>query len=102
MSNSSSLPNEIAKRLPRYPAVPVVHVGRLATDLGFQRTGLARWLLADAYKRVQNQDIGAFALAVDAIDEKAESFYLHYGFTKLENRETSTRTLLLPISNTQP
>lgn len=92
------LPKEDARRLPRYPAVPLVTIGRLAVELRFQGTGLARWILADAYKRVKNSDVGAFALAVDAIDGEAESFYLRYGFIKVQSRKENERLLLLPIS----
>lgn len=93
------LPEAVAKRLPRYPVVPVIKIGRLAVDVAFQGTGLARSLLADAYKRVQNLDVGAFAIAVDAIDDDAESFYRHHGFLKMERREGSERLLLLPLRN---
>jgi len=89
---------EVARRLPRYPAVPLVTIGRLAVELRFQGTGLARWILADAYQRVKNSDVGAFAFAVDAIDGEAESFYLRHGFIKVQSRKENERLLLLPIS----
>ncbi|WP_417729872.1 GNAT family N-acetyltransferase [Rosistilla oblonga] len=91
------LPADVAKRLPRYPATPVIKIGRLAVAMAFQGTGLARALLADAYKRVLELDVGAFALAVDAIDDDAEAFYQHHGFLKLQSRTIGERLLLLPI-----
>ena len=92
------LPDELAKRLPRYPAAPVVTMGRLAVDRAYQGSGLARSLLVDAIYRVQKLEIGAFALTVDAKDEESEAFYLHHGFVKLESREGSGRTLALPVA----
>src|ERR1700691_1487201 len=34
------LPPEETKRLPRYPTLPAVRIGRLAVDVGFQGRGL--------------------------------------------------------------
>lgn len=93
------LSDDLAKRMPRYPVVPVVQIGRLAVEQSFQRQGIAKWMLIDAYRRVQGMAIGAFALSVEAIDDDAEAFYLHYGFTRLERRDESERMLILPISN---
>jgi len=42
------LPPEETKRLPRYPSVPAVRVGRLAVGQRFQGRGLGAALLADA------------------------------------------------------
>ncbi len=92
------LPEELAKRLPRYPVVPVIKIGRLAVDESFQGSGLARVLLVDVYSRIFDLDVGAYAVAVDAIDEHAEAFYLHHGFVKMQNREASDRLLVLPIN----
>ena len=44
----ADLPPEDAKRLPRYPTVPAVRIGRLAVDRRFQRRGLGEAMLADA------------------------------------------------------
>jgi GNAT superfamily N-acetyltransferase len=41
------LPPEETKRLPRYPAVPAVRIGRLAVEQRFQGRGLGGALLAD-------------------------------------------------------
>lgn len=91
------LPDDLAKRLPRYPVAPVVTMGRLAVDRSYQGCGLSRALLVDALYKVQNLEIGAFALMVDAKDEESEAFYLHHGFVKLESRDGNSRTLVLPI-----
>ncbi len=45
------LPPELSRRLPRYPTVPVVRLGRLAIDRDFQGNGLGGALLWDALRR---------------------------------------------------
>jgi GNAT superfamily N-acetyltransferase len=77
----SSLPEEIAKRLPRRP-LPVTLIGRLAVDLGYRDRKLGRRLLADALIRaaVTSRDVGAMAVIVDAKDDAARAFYERHGF----------------------
>lgn len=89
------LPAEITRRLPRYPSVPAVRMGRLAVDQAFKGQGLGGALLADALTRVVRSEIAAYALVVDAKDEKAADFYRHHGFL-----ETATKplTLFLPLA----
>lgn len=94
------LPDELIRRLPRYPVLPGILLGRLATDNNRQRMGIGQYLLIDALKRslqVSNQ-IGIVAVIVDAKDDKAAKFYEHFGFIKLP--ENSHR-LFLPISTIQ-
>jgi GNAT superfamily N-acetyltransferase len=89
-----ALPSELAKRLPRYPAVPAVLMGRLAIALGHQGKGLGSALIVDAATRVDRLGIGAFTLVVDAKDERAKVFYEANGFVSLPDEE---RRLCLPI-----
>jgi ribosomal protein S18 acetylase RimI-like enzyme len=88
------LPTEVAKRLPRYPTLPAVRVGRLAVDLRFQRRGLAELMLMNAVHRTLPDAAAAFALLVDAKNDAAVAFYRKYGFRAIEGRP---RTLFLPI-----
>lgn len=76
----TDLPEDMAGRMPRYPALPVARIGRLAVDQDFRGRKLGSALLADAVLRVADTDIGAFALVVDAKDEAAAAFYRHHGF----------------------
>ena len=90
-----ALPEDQAKGLPRID-VPVVLLGRLAVDTTMQGQGLGAFLLIDALRRAArvSEQIGIRAIEVDAIDEPARQFYLHYGFTPLvDNR----RHLYLPL-----
>jgi ribosomal protein S18 acetylase RimI-like enzyme len=91
----SELPLAMAKRLPRYPSVPAVRMGRLAVDQAFQGQGLGGALLADAIARCARSDIAAFSLLVEAKNEAAVAFYQHHGFIALAD---SPWTLFLPLS----
>ena len=92
------LPATLARKLPRYPAVPAVRLGRLAVDRGFTGQGLGGALLADALDRARRADIAAYALLVDAKDESAAAFYQHHGFLSLPQ---TPRTLLLLLAAAQ-
>lgn len=76
----NDLPPDLTKRLPRYPAVPVARIGRLAIDRAFQGQKLGGALLADAALRAARSEVAVFALIVDAKDETAAAFYRHHGF----------------------
>lgn len=90
------LPDKVRKKLPRYPSVPVVRLGRLAVDKTFQGQGLGGALLADALTRVRRSDIAAYALIADAKDDSAKAFYQHHGFIALPD---SPLTLFLPLAS---
>ena len=89
------LPPGITKKLPRYPTIPAVRIGRLAVDLKFRGQGLGGALIADALRRVLLSPPAAFALLVDAKDDQAVAFYQHHGFQPLASQ---ARTLFLPIA----
>jgi len=76
----TGLPDAMAKRMPRYPALTAARIGRLAVDQDFRGQKLGSALLADAVLRVVDNNLGAFALVVDAKDEPAAAFYRHHGF----------------------
>lgn len=89
------LPDKTAKKLPRYPAVPAVLLGRLAVDQAFKGSGLGAALLADAITRSVKAEIASFALIVDAKDEAAASFYIRHGFISFQDQP---RLLFLPLA----
>jgi GNAT superfamily N-acetyltransferase len=77
------LPEEVARRLPRYPLVPATLIGRLAVDRRRHGQGWGSFLLLDALYRCTVSEIASFAIIVDAIDDKARAFYLHHSFLPL-------------------
>ena len=75
-------PEEVAKRLPRYPVVPATLLGRLATDERLRGQGAGEHLLMDALRRAleASREVASVAVVVDAKDGGAVSFYARYGF----------------------
>ena len=94
----ADLPPSTGKKLPRYPTVPAVRMGRLAVDQAFKGQGLGGALLADAISRAARSEIAAFAMMVDAKDAAAAAFYRHHGFIALPD---SPLTLFLPLATIQ-
>ncbi|OGF55203.1 MAG: GNAT family N-acetyltransferase [Candidatus Fraserbacteria bacterium RBG_16_55_9] len=90
------LPPDLTKRLPRYPDVPATLLGRLAVDQMHQGKGLGELLLMDALHRSLSQTakVASFAIVVDAINENARNFYLHFGFQLFPDRSDR---LFLPM-----
>ncbi len=83
------------KKLPRYP-VPCFRMGRLACRVDEQGRGLGKLLLGCAVDRClkAKQQVAAYALIVDAKNEAAKAFYLHFGFKALLD---SPLSLYLPL-----
>jgi len=94
----ADLPASTRKKLPRYPTVPAVRMGRLAVDQAYQGQGLGGALLADALDRAARAEIAAYALLVNAKDDAAAAFYRHHGFIALPN---SPLALFLPLATIQ-
>jgi len=89
------LPPTLAKRLPHYP-VPAAVLGRLAIDREQQGRRLGETLLLDAIRRVvrASTTIAVYAIIVDAKNERAQTFYEHYGFRAFASEP---RRLFLPL-----
>jgi predicted GNAT family N-acyltransferase len=86
------------KKLPKYPVVPTSLIGRLARDLRFRGQGVGQFLLVDALKRAlqSSEQVGSYAVAVDAIDGEAIAFYAKYGFVPLIGHKNR---LFLPMAS---
>ena len=91
----ADFPAEVTRKLPKYPTLPAVRIGRLAVDLDFRGKGLGSGLLADALRRTLASPGAAFAIIVDAKDDDAVAFYRHHGFQPLIE---GARTLFLSIA----
>ena len=77
-----NLPDEIARKLPRYDAIPAALIGRLARDEKARGRGIGELLLADALRRIlgASKTLAVFAIVVDTKNERAAEFYETYGF----------------------
>jgi len=91
----TDLPADIKKKLPRYPTVPAVRMGRLAVDKAFKGQGLGGALLADALDRAVSSEIASYAMIVDAKDAATVAFYQHHSFIAMTDKPL---TLFLPLA----
>lgn len=106
----ASFPKSYQQGIPNYP-IPCALIGRLAVDISCQGQGLGSetdnsrrrgdlacrvLLLVDALMRIVkvSQEIGVYAVRVDALDEKAQQFYLKYEFIPFTD---SPLSLFLPL-----
>ena len=85
----ADLPEETAKKLPRYPDVPATLLGRLAVDARYKGRGHGELLLMDSLRRAlqATTDIASFAVVVDPKDKKSRSFYEHYEFMAFRDQK---------------
>ena len=84
------IPEKYLKQVPINYNAPVILLGRLARDIKTKGTGLGEHLLLDALFRsykLSNESIGAMAVVVEPINEKAVEFYKKYGFEQLPDSE---------------
>jgi len=91
----AELPKALAKRLPRFPRVPAILMGRLAIDARHQRQGHGEFMLLDALSRALRNEIASYAFVVDANDDNAVRFYQCFGFRSLT---AGTRRLFMPMT----
>ncbi len=91
-------PGRIKRNMP--DPVPVMIIGRLATDQSLQGQGTGRALLRDAVMRtLQVSDIaGIRAVLVHAISDAAKRFYERYGFIASPMDPT---TLMITVAEAQ-
>jgi ribosomal protein S18 acetylase RimI-like enzyme len=91
------LPDAVARKLPRYDAIPAALIGRLARDMRVRGRGIGELLVADAVHRILGAagSLAIFAIVVDAKDERAAAFYKTFGFQAFPLRP---RRLFLPTA----
>ncbi|HEY7961050.1 MAG TPA: GNAT family N-acetyltransferase [Solirubrobacteraceae bacterium] len=87
---------DVRQGLSRHFPIPVALLARLAVATPYQGTGLGRSLLLDALQRVlrASDELAIRAVTVDAIDERASSFYRAFGF---EPTGLAPNTLMIPL-----
>lgn len=94
------LPKKQTRGLPGYP-IPAVLLARLAVDKTTQGKKLGEFLLFDSFSRIvkASYEFGIRIVVVDAIDERAKSFYLRYGFVSFGDNFLK---LFLPVKTIEP
>lgn len=78
--NLSALSQEYAKKLPRYPEIPAIRLGRFAVHKDFQRNNIGHLLLLDSIKRSCASEIAWAFFLVEAKNERARRFYEKFYF----------------------
>ena len=73
-------PSQLRRNSPE--SIPVILLARLAVDASQQRRGIGGALLLDAVRRSlsASEIIGARALVINAMSQRAITFYTRYGF----------------------
>ncbi len=84
----TDIPEDFARKLPRYDVIPAALIGRLARDEKVRGQGIGELLLADAIRRVlgASRSLAVFAVVVDAKDGRASAFYQTFGFRPFPSR----------------
>jgi GNAT superfamily N-acetyltransferase len=79
------LPQQVSKRLPKYPLIPATLLGRLAVCRKNQGQKLGRILLMDALHRSWKTaaQVASVGVVAEAINEAAVKFYQHHEFIPL-------------------
>lgn len=77
------LPAEHARRLPHYADIPAVLLGRLAIHADLHGKGLGGALLVDALERSLALGVATWCVLVDALHDRAATWYRRYGFEPL-------------------
>jgi GNAT superfamily N-acetyltransferase len=93
--SAAALPEQVTKRLPRYPHMPATLLGRLARDESFRGQGIGDRLMLDALARALagSAEVGSIGVITDPKDDKAAEFYAGFGFKPLTGRR-----LFLPMT----
>jgi hypothetical protein len=91
---TTELPDEVMRKLPRYPTTPATLIGRLARSLDAPGTG--GLLLSDALKRIlaSSVEVASALVVVEAKGSEAVAFYQKFGFIVFKD---NPRKLFLPM-----
>jgi GNAT superfamily N-acetyltransferase len=86
----------VRQGLSRYFPIPVALIARLAVAGNHQGADLGRSLLLDALWRIvkASDELAVRAVTVEALNDRAASFYRHFGF---EPTELAPNTLMVPL-----
>jgi predicted GNAT family N-acyltransferase len=100
--NLAELPEQIAKKLPKYPIVGVTLIGRLAVSSDYKGYGWGKLLIMDALHRslAASKATASFAVVVDAIDDEAVRFYQRFDFQPFPDSSTKLFRTITNIERT--
>ena len=81
--SAAALPEPLRKKMPRYPMLPAILLGRLAVGSKHRGCGLGANLLFDAFDFSLSSPIAWALFVTGAIDGSARAFYVRFGFRPL-------------------
>ncbi|MCB0390965.1 MAG: GNAT family N-acetyltransferase [Bdellovibrionales bacterium] len=104
ISRKDNLPNAKARRNLKYSTLGTIHIGRLARhkDIIGQKLGIRTMHSALETAVESSKSSAAWAVTVDAKNNKAENFYANFGFVKLKQIESNSefpKAMYLKISD---
>lgn len=80
----TALACETARKMPRYPAVPALRLGRLAVDMSLHGQHIGSLLVLDALRRSCRNELAWAIFLVEAKNERAAHFYKKFLFQRFE------------------
>jgi GNAT superfamily N-acetyltransferase len=82
------LPQDVARRLPKYPLIPATLLGRLAVDRAHHGRRLGKLLLMDALLRSwkSTEVVASVGVVAEAMNDAARAFYESYKFIPLTDQ----------------
>ena len=80
----TSLPIETTRKMPRYPAVPAIRLGRLAVETAQQRQHIGSLLVLDALRRACRNELAWAVFLVDAKSKRTAIFYEKFLFQRFQ------------------
>jgi GNAT superfamily N-acetyltransferase len=88
--------SRVRQALSQHFPIPVALIARLAVAAQHQNAGVGRSLLLDALQRIlhASDQLAIRAVTVDALDDRAASFYRQFGF---EPSPLALDTLMIPL-----
>ena len=100
--DAGELSPDIARKLPGYPKLPAILIGRLARDQKYRGQGIGELLLVDALRRCleNTATVGAIAVVVEAENENARKFYLDHGLIQFPDHPDKLFILMSTVKDT--
>lgn len=86
------------QKFERVGSVPSIYLAMLGVSEHIQGRGVGKLLMADAFQRTLEiaEQVGVYALSLDADNDRVVAYYEKLGFSKFESEG---RLMLIPLSS---
>ncbi|MCR5562813.1 MAG: GNAT family N-acetyltransferase [Desulfovibrio sp.] len=84
-----ALPEATVRKMPRYPSVPAIRLGRLAVIQKMQGRHVGSLLVWDAMRRCCRNELAWAVMLVDAKSDRLAAFYEKFLFRRFSDRDCS-------------